>query len=126
MSATRRTSPASSRRASGSPSRSWRPRGAAGFLRHLVPRAPAADRPQPPGDEMPKSDNRRRTTQRGRILIIEDHEMVRALSCEVLRRAGFDVDEASDGLVGVRMLEDLTRTYCVIVSDLGLLGVRGE
>lgn len=77
------------------------------------------------GGVMAKQESRRPASL-GNVLIVEDDEMVRALAREVLERAGFKVDEASDGLAGVRMLEDPRRSFTVIVSDLGLLGVRGE
>ena len=72
------------------------------------------------------AQTRRRTGQGPRVLLVEDDEMIRALAREVLERTGFEVDEAADGTTGIRMLEDLNRSYAVILSDLGLLGVRGE
>ena len=59
-------------------------------------------------------------------LVVEDEAVVRTLARDALRRAGFDVDEAADGVDAMSRISDASRAYEVMVVDLGLLGVRGE
>jgi DNA-binding response OmpR family regulator len=59
-------------------------------------------------------------------LVVEDEAVVRRLATDGLRRAGFDVDESSDGVDALARIGDPRRDYEVLVVDLGLLGVRGE
>ena len=50
------------------------------------------------------------------ILVIEDDEMVRELLQEILTRAGYDVTEASDGEVGIRLYRK--KQPDVVITDL--------
>ena len=63
---------------------------------------------------------------RPRALVVEDEAMIRALGRAALERAGFDVDEAADGLEAVAYLHDPSRDYVIVFVDLALLGTRGE
>jgi DNA-binding NtrC family response regulator len=60
------------------------------------------------------------------VLLVEDEAVVRALARDALLRAGFDVEEASDGLDAIERIDDLSRAFDVVFVDLGLLGARGE
>jgi CheY-like chemotaxis protein len=61
-----------------------------------------------------------------RALLVEDEAIVRVLARDALIRAGFEVDEAADGLVGIARIEDPEVRYDVIFMDMGLPGARGE
>jgi CheY-like chemotaxis protein len=61
-----------------------------------------------------------------RALVVEDESVVRALVRDALIRAGFEVEESSDGLDAISRINDLARVFDVAFVDLGLLGVRGE
>src|SRR5690242_9845972 len=59
-----------------------------------------------------------------RILIVEDNAPIRELLALLLRRSGFDVIEAADGVEAL----DQTRSGCpdLIVMDLGLPDISGD
>jgi CheY-like chemotaxis protein len=63
-----------------------------------------------------------------RILVIDDDEQVRQLLANVLRRRGFEVIEAHDGLSALRLLEstqvDLVITDLVMPRMEGLETIR--
>ncbi|MEX2454672.1 MAG: response regulator [Rhodospirillaceae bacterium] len=52
----------------------------------------------------------------GKILVIDDDDMVRDLLMETLRRADYDVDIANNGAEGLKHFED-TR-YDLVVTDI--------
>jgi CheY-like chemotaxis protein len=64
--------------------------------------------------------------RRPRALVVEDEDVVRVLVRDALVRAGFDVEESTDGIDAVSRINDLDRVFDVAFVDLGLLGVRGE
>jgi CheY-like chemotaxis protein len=63
---------------------------------------------------------------RPRALVVEDEPVVRVLARDALVRAGFEVEESSDGLDAISRINDLGRVFDVAFVDLGILGVRGE
>ncbi len=58
-----------------------------------------------------------------RILVIEDHALLRAQIVALLQSAGYIVEEASDGRLGLQMT--LEQPPDVLVLDLGLPGLDG-
>ena len=55
----------------------------------------------------------------GRVLLVEDEVAVRGVSARWLRRAGYDVTEADDGLDGLRFIEgDGEAPFDIIISDV--------
>lgn len=58
-----------------------------------------------------------------RILVVEDHAMLRARIVALLRDAGHVVEEASDGRLGLQLA--LEQPPDVLVLDLGLPGLDG-
>lgn len=59
-----------------------------------------------------------------RVVLVEDHELVRAGLCTSLKQAGFDVAaEAADAFVGLETIEKLRPDIAVV--DLGLPGKDG-
>lgn len=61
--------------------------------------------------------------QHGRVLIVDDSPVVRALVGGYLRDAGFSVEEADNGADALRRLE--SRTFDVIITDLRMPELDG-
>jgi PAS domain S-box-containing protein len=59
-----------------------------------------------------------------RILVVEDDPMVRAISTELLTRAGYEIDAAEDGLDAIRLLETGAE-YDLVVSDVMMPRMTG-
>ena len=59
-----------------------------------------------------------------RLLLVEDNEGLRYAMCVALSRAGFEVEEATDGKTAVQALS-AAGTYCCVVLDLLLPSVHG-
>jgi PAS domain S-box-containing protein len=57
-----------------------------------------------PGNAPAASDSVRRRLAGARILLVEDHPLNQELACELLRRAGMQVDVASDGREALDLL----------------------
>jgi CheY-like chemotaxis protein len=55
------------------------------------------------------------------VLVVEDEDDVRAYSCETLRDLGYDVLEAPDGMVALRILEERPEV-ALLFTDVGLPG----
>jgi PAS domain S-box-containing protein len=58
-----------------------------------------------------------------RVLFVEDDELVRVSTAELLRTFGLDVAEAQDAEQAMRMLND--GTFDVLLTDVGLAGASG-
>jgi DNA-binding response OmpR family regulator len=58
-----------------------------------------------------------------RVLVVEDHGLLRSQIAALLREAGHAVEEASDGRLGLQMA--LEQAPDVLVLDLGLPGLDG-
>jgi CheY-like chemotaxis protein len=62
---------------------------------------------------------------RGLVLLVEDEPRVRAQAQRLLRRAGYDVVEASDGVEGKDRFAERQREITVVVSDVVMPIVGG-
>jgi PAS domain S-box-containing protein len=60
------------------------------------------------------------------ILLAEDEEVVRALTAEVLDRAGFDVVAAADGAEALRLYGEIGEGISALVTDLVMPTVGGR
>jgi diguanylate cyclase (GGDEF)-like protein len=60
---------------------------------------------------------------RGRILVVDDSRVVRAMVTNILARAGFAADEAPDGAAALEM--SARRAYDVVITDLRMPGIDG-
>lgn len=60
------------------------------------------------------------------ILIIEDDELIRALSATVLREKGHFVAEAVDGTQALEICQATQRTFDLVITDIGAPGMSGE
>ncbi len=63
-----------------------------------------------------------------RVLVIDDHDLVLDTSARSLRRAGFDVDTAEDGDVGLRLFRanppDIVITDLIMPNKEGIETIR--
>jgi len=83
---------------------------------HEGPMAPAPEAPV----EVPSSE----WSGGGRILLVEDEDMVRAVAERALTRAGYDVTACDDGEVGLSAITS-GGEFDVIVSDVVMPGMDG-
>jgi FixJ family two-component response regulator len=56
----------------------------------------------------------------GRILLADDHQPFRVSTADMLRRAGYTCDEASDGKLAAQMLQEAA--YDVLIADIIMNG----
>src|SRR6188508_1710599 len=61
--------------------------------------------------------------QHGRVLIVDDSPIVRALVAGYLRNAGFTVEEADNGADALRKME--AQTFDVVITDLRMPEMDG-
>jgi DNA-binding response OmpR family regulator len=62
-------------------------------------------------------------TDRTRVLIVDDDDDIRALLRDLLSRAGYEVDEASDGRAALRQLLDVPPE--LVILDVTMPGIDG-
>jgi CheY-like chemotaxis protein len=65
------------------------------------------------------------TAGTGTVLVMEDEEQVRALFCRVLRRAGYQVLEASNGIDAASVSDQFPGTIDLVISDVIMPGMNG-
>jgi two-component system, cell cycle sensor histidine kinase and response regulator CckA len=63
---------------------------------------------------------------RGRLLIVDDEQLVRSAIRKVLTRRGFIVDEAPDGSAGLARVREAIEPYQGVLLDLSMPGISGE
>ena len=63
--------------------------------------------------------------ERWRVLLVEDDEAVRTLTCRILEHAGYDVVEAVDGVDALTALAAATPPVDIVVSDLAMPRMNG-
>jgi CheY-like chemotaxis protein len=78
-----------------------------------------------PGDSAADVLPALRSTHAETILVLEDDEDVRAMTCGNLRELGYTVIEAADGLAALGLLET-DPTVRLLFTDVGLPGLNGR
>jgi len=61
----------------------------------------------------------------GRILFVEDEQMVRSVAAKTLRRKGYEVVEACDGEEALEILEAEPESFDLLLSDVVMPGMSG-
>ena len=87
-------------------------------VRLILPAAPSRDGER----EVVPAAASRPSPRRGRLLVVEDDDVVRGLVVEALQDLGFEVHQAADGAVAMRMLDG---PLDLLVTDIGLPGASG-
>jgi len=60
------------------------------------------------------------------VLLVEDEDSVRALTCEFLQSAGYQVLTASDGIEALEIAERLKNAIHLLVTDIVMPRMRGQ
>jgi signal transduction histidine kinase/ActR/RegA family two-component response regulator len=60
------------------------------------------------------------------ILVVEDEDMVRKLTCSVLRRAGYNVLEVAGSLEAIGVLKNHQGTIHLVLTDVIMPGMTGD
>ena len=65
------------------------------------------------------------TASLGRALVVDDEHFIRELTASVLEDAGYQVESAADGLVGLALLEEKIESWSLVVLDRVMPGLDG-
>src|SRR5262249_21847762 len=76
--------------------------------------------------EAPVIEERPLGKSAGIILVVEDQDDVRTLTCAILRNAGFEVLEASDGLEALLLSGDFDKPIALLLTDVIMPGMNGK
>lgn len=72
-----------------------------------------------------KAQPARDLTGHGRVLVVEDEDAVRIFATEALRRQGYEVLQACDGLEALDVMEDHNHEVDLVVSDVKMPEMDG-
>lgn len=64
-------------------------------------------------------------TGTGRVLLVEDEDVVRSFAVRALKRQGYEVLEAEDGLAALEVMKECGGEVDVVVSDVVMPGMDG-
>ena len=64
-------------------------------------------------------------TGHGRVLLVEDEDMVRSFAVRALKRQGYEVLEACDGLDALEVMKECNGEVDIVVSDVVMPGMDG-
>lgn len=78
--------------------------------------------PRPDHDESVASE----TSGSGTVLLIDDDETIRTVMSEVLRRMGYEVVSAADGLQGLDCFKETPARFDIVLLDLTMPGMDGD
>jgi PAS domain S-box-containing protein len=86
--------------------------------------------PASPGmrPEEEKSKNKPQTAGSGRVLIMDDEEMIRVIAAEILEHLGYEVESCADGREAVerfRSARESNHPFSVVILDLTIPGGMG-
>jgi hemerythrin-like metal-binding protein len=94
--------------------------------RLLFPVAALPVEAEPPAAEAETEPNMEGMRGSGVVLVVDDEEPVRATAAEALRRNGFEILEAGDGVEAVRLFEPNRQRICLVVMNLNMPRMDGE
>jgi len=60
------------------------------------------------------------------VIVVEDMAAVRAVTCEMLKRFGFTVYDAADGITALQIAEQLTGRVDLLVTDVVMPDINGR
>jgi two-component system sensor histidine kinase/response regulator len=91
-------------------------------MMHLMGHAQEAVLTRSPGFQTSSLEDRLGPVQGARILLVEDNEINQQVACEILQAAGFTVEVAENGQIGVNMV--LARHMQAFAYDLVLMDMQ--
>ncbi len=65
-----------------------------------------------------KKDRQRDLTGTGRVLLVEDEDVVRSFAARALKRQGYEVLEADSGVAALDVMEECNHNIDIVVSDV--------
>jgi DNA-binding NtrC family response regulator len=72
---------------------------------------------------MQNLDGKRQRRMPERILIVEDDSIIRSTTSELLRKEGYDVEEAGDGHQALELLKN--QRFDLVITDFAMRRVNG-
>jgi two-component system, cell cycle sensor histidine kinase and response regulator CckA len=76
--------------------------------------------------ESPSDETRSEEKGSGTVLVVEDQDEVRQLTCAILRSLGFHVLEAADGMEAMLVAADYKHPIRLLVTDVIMPGINGR
>lgn len=62
----------------------------------------------------------------GKVLVVEDNPSIRSVVCDVLKRNGYDVREATDGLNALQVLSEWGQPIDLLITDMVMPAMGGK
>ncbi len=84
---------------------------------------PASDKPE---SQQPPRQRRRAMTGKGRILLVDDQEVVASVASAILQRLGYEVLTASDGVQAVELFGRRRGEIDLVLLDMIMPGLSGS
>jgi two-component system cell cycle sensor histidine kinase/response regulator CckA len=94
-------------------------------LRIFLPAFVAPPALQPPASGPPSRPLSRDLSGHGRILLVEDEDLVRGITARLLRARGYEVLEAADGEAALEMAKAHAGAIDLMISDVVMPGLDG-
>ena len=94
-------------------------------FRVFLPRHEQVDSPDKIVAEPAPPPPPRDLTGKGRVLVVEDEDAVRIFATEALKRQGYEVLQASDGLEALEIMEEEDYKIDIVVSDVKMPEMDG-
>jgi two-component system cell cycle sensor histidine kinase/response regulator CckA len=94
-------------------------------FRVFLPRHEQIDSPDQLAAEPAPPTPPRDLTGKGRVLVVEDEDAVRIFATEALKRQGYEVLQASDGLAALDIMEEEDYKIDLVVSDVKMPEMDG-
>lgn len=89
------------------------------IFRVYLPRyIPTADESDAHDGKASKKDRQRDLTGTGRVLLVEDEDVVRSFAARALKRQGYEVLEADSGVAALEVMAECDGNVDIVVSDV--------